>query len=466
MNQIDKRPPPPVLKRDGFQLVDQSFGIAGFERVSGSRLKELFNPRSLPLERDQIKAELEARSLFKKAFFAAQLRYYGIKAPSAATVASLKAQLRDAVDRGQCERVADSVATLEAAMRRDYEADHRVWQSAVRDWEAEQERKKDVAFAKCETPGQEAACSPTRFLNRYFLTDGKPDHTKAPEPMVLHGFTDGWTLQPEADKIPGLHISRGGKWPAQTVCIGWGRDDVWALARELTAQAEREVQEKLATIWQVAMEEHEQFTAQTQHRNKPRSSPFNVDSITGSYIVQCQEITESWPDQIENVLTLDIATRKYPGGKVVDAAVNWGIFEGTMLLSLDQDALPKEVSDSEDPFEEEDETDQDDDESNNPRKRTAPSASLPGQPGMKRAKQGEAAALRRVYLSLRGRETGEGEVYPDPYPGHIDFADDACSTFEGVTGIDFIGGDVKFRGYKVSDTPKKEPEHWSAFDGY
>lgn len=97
-------PQSPILKRDGFQFCQGVFSVDNVGRVGGSRLHELFNPSTLRLKRDQNNAAEEARKLFKKAFFAAQLRYYGISFRSSLSSADLSSLLEDAVRQGKVKK--------------------------------------------------------------------------------------------------------------------------------------------------------------------------------------------------------------------------------------------------------------------------------------------------------------------------------------------------------------------------
>lgn len=96
-------PSAPVIRRNGFQLCGRTFHPlpAGASRVEGSRLLELFFPERLRLKRDQKESAASAKSLFRKPFFAAQLRWYGIPFRSTATVSDLEQLLKDAVVSGQ-----------------------------------------------------------------------------------------------------------------------------------------------------------------------------------------------------------------------------------------------------------------------------------------------------------------------------------------------------------------------------
>lgn len=95
------RPEVPVLKRNGFQLYKDNFSVDNIHRVSGPRLLDLFHPDTVKRRTDQTVARIEARRLFNKAFFTAQLRYYGIPFSPSAKSSTLKALLRDEVCEGK-----------------------------------------------------------------------------------------------------------------------------------------------------------------------------------------------------------------------------------------------------------------------------------------------------------------------------------------------------------------------------
>lgn len=94
------RPEVPILKRDGFQLCKDAFTVDNIKQVSGPRLLDLLHLETIPSPATRMIAELEATNLFSKAFFAAQLTYYGIPFSPSAKSSTLKALLRDEVCEG------------------------------------------------------------------------------------------------------------------------------------------------------------------------------------------------------------------------------------------------------------------------------------------------------------------------------------------------------------------------------
>jgi hypothetical protein len=109
MSQLSPCPEPPVVERDGCSLTKERFcaSIGNVERVSGSRLHELFLPETLRLKRDQKKASDEARELFeRKGFFVRQLRHYGISFhPWMTKVGEQRELLMNAVAQGQVSQL-------------------------------------------------------------------------------------------------------------------------------------------------------------------------------------------------------------------------------------------------------------------------------------------------------------------------------------------------------------------------
>lgn len=99
-------PSAPVLRRNGFELRGRQFGPTQTtptpeRRIEGSRLLVLFYPGRLRSWREQDEAQKAARDLFKRSFFVAQLRWYGIPFRSSALSSELQQLLRDSVVAGR-----------------------------------------------------------------------------------------------------------------------------------------------------------------------------------------------------------------------------------------------------------------------------------------------------------------------------------------------------------------------------
>lgn len=91
-------PPPdkPVIRRDGFTIKDGVITCNGYERLDAQRLEGLYRPEKAGA-RAQKKLVEDAKKLFTRQFFAAQLRFYGITFPKTSTEPQLKSLLDKAV---------------------------------------------------------------------------------------------------------------------------------------------------------------------------------------------------------------------------------------------------------------------------------------------------------------------------------------------------------------------------------
>ncbi|KAM0255374.1 hypothetical protein ACHAQJ_005816 [Trichoderma viride] len=483
-SELQKCPEAPVLKRNGFQLFKETFSVENIDRIGGSRLRELFNPSTLKLKPvEKRHAEKESRRLFKKPFFEAQLRYYGVPFQSSAKGPTLRVLLHDAVRDGKCNSVPDSVVELETSMRRDYEPLYQKWESDCAAWSDAKKRREDEAFERCKTPGEQAAFDLHRFMDRYYLTDGKPDQTKTPESLALHGFDHmTWRLSSMVREIPGLHTRSGGISQPYTHCIGWNREEVFGLAKSITDRANEAEKALRKTKWEQQLKIHQKYIARMQPNETTDgadegSKPFDLDRCKGSYVIRCDEITNGWNSDITgHTLTMDISSTR---GNMLRADFNFGVIRGTMHFSLSEDTLKgifdeddsgSETSsdDEEDEYDKDDEDGIDEQESTGGKKRKQSKTSIAQATGSAvsrhaNAKRRKTALLpslsRRVYLRLHGYETGEGEVLPYPDPGHIDFLSDGCATFAGLMyHLTYVGDNVEFLGYKISDQPRKQKD--------
>lgn len=463
------RPDAPVLRRGGFQLAGRVFGASptGLGRVDGSRLQELFFPERLRLKRDQKRAAEDAKNTFKKPFFAAQLRWYGIPFRSSAVAYELEGLLKDAVVSGQCKEPPASVIQLEQAMRRDHESALRSWDQAVADWETRKKTQADEAWAKCSTPAEQAEQDLNRFVAHYFLTDGAPDPAKTPEPMALYGFGNRSQLHAAAERIRGLETTSGGEGDTRTICIGWDRSAVWRLAGEVGSESRRRETSKADEKWAARMKDHERLVQQVRNAG-PYVHPKNVieppalRKSRGSYIIRCEQVAGEWPSPLP--FTLDVMSG--PAFFVAAGHLDLGFFEGTMLFSLDDDRLENYITgeDSEDEDDSE-EVDDDFDQDVGSKRKSAPSKakSAPAKrPRGRPPKKGKTPA-HRVFIRLRGRETGEGEIQPDPRDGYLDFSDEYFTKFSGQVDLPYLSGTVKLEGFKVSTSAQRRYSPWSSF---
>lgn len=99
MAEPEGRPKPPILERNGFQIVDGRFSVADIERIDGFCLRQLLNPEYCGL--NFAAARELALMISKKDILIAQLKYYDIEFPTGATVLELCDILRDSVNQGK-----------------------------------------------------------------------------------------------------------------------------------------------------------------------------------------------------------------------------------------------------------------------------------------------------------------------------------------------------------------------------
>ncbi|KAL0931166.1 AT hook motif family protein [Colletotrichum truncatum] len=365
------RPEPPVLHRGGFQLCGGQITVEGINRVEGSKLNHLLNPDpgkyTSKEDRDAFNEEIIWLRNQPKGFYAAQLRFYGIKFLESDVESMLQTLLSDAAKKGKCNRMPRPIVCLHSTMRRDYKRLRQAWEREVEAW---------------DTSGM---------------------------------------LAPKAQQR-GLPANKKG-----------------------------------AAL-----------------KNKP-APPFDIGQCKGSYVMKCNAVMHGFDVSPKQPLTLNITVGK--DGLLI-AAYDFGMIEGTMILSLSEEKLDSVVELDSAPEDREEDSDEypdysSDDEEHRPGQKTLKetaalkkraAGSLSGQRLAKRSKRMTPSLSRRVYYRLRGRETGEGEILYETSSGHLDFLDAEGKQFAGLAyEFPYIGKNVEFRGSKVSDVPLKKPEPWGSF---
>ncbi|KAK1752203.1 hypothetical protein QBC47DRAFT_390000 [Echria macrotheca] len=490
LNQLG-RPEEPVLRRKGFTLgADLKFGATGLdERLSSAQLLELYFPDRLePGWKRQAAKQEASKSFDSKPFVHGHLRWYGIPFKATGTqLWDLVDLLRESALANKCDEVHPTVLKLEQSMRKDYAKIRSAWLIKVSDWEAEQQRqqdkerrRKDEAWNNCKTPGARAAHDLDRFMEHYFLTNGEPDPSKTTEAIALHGFSDRATLHERAGRIPGLETVSGGVgYHNRVLCIGWNRSDVFALARSIDAQAReaerKEVDKEVESKWQDAMKDHQALVKATKKDGGPKTvllspEPANLQKSKGSYVIQCDQVRDEWDSR--HLFTLDISRAGAPRiPKILAGALQLSWFEGTMLVSLEENRgfLDDFVSqaDDEDKYDDDDDDDDDEDddedddkeeeEVGSSKKRKAPTTKPRGRPKKQKL------SGQRFAIAMRGRDTGTGEIQTGPYLGYLEFTDKFFTHFKGKVDLPAVSGDVEFEGFKVSAVANQRAEPWENF---
>ncbi|KAK7541237.1 uncharacterized protein J3D65DRAFT_272125 [Phyllosticta citribraziliensis] len=469
---------PPVLRCNGFQFCRDRFTLEDTDiaRVEGPRLHGLLHPETLSLQGRMVAAE-EARKLFKKDFFAAQLRFYGIEFRMSSKVADLRSLLEESVHHGKCDVVPEPIARLEQRMCLEYESMYQAWKKQVRAWDEEkrqreteakarEKERQDAAFAQCKTPSEKASYDLQRFMDFYYLNEGKPDKSKTPAPMVLQihprGLDKKLSLHDLSQRYD-LHTKFCMSHEGPRHCIGWDRDAVYRLADNINKEKKEAERRERDTDYQ-------RCVARARQRCQSQgNTSFELRQCVGSYSIECDAALK-FDKRYENNLTMDISTA---GNETLIAAYDFGVIKGTMLLSLSEenlDAITGAVSKQQYYSDYDDEEyDEDSDEATNTLAKTVPKTvankRAAGGPSNASKKRKRIPTLsRRVYYRLRGQETGEGQIIPDSAPGHLEFLSDGCTKFVGLAyDFPYIDRNVRFLGYKVSEQPLKKPDPWDAF---
>lgn len=310
--------------------------------------------------------------------------------------------------------------------------------------------KRIQAFEACASPTEEAKCDSALFLRKYFLDkNGNPDRTKTPDLMLLPGYYGrGLAMTGRTERVPALHVADGGLEGASHVTVvGWNRQRVNNNARDIDMQqTDGRGILRSSHDWHGQMMIHQRYIeklrTQVETSNPQIGTSFHRSNLTGGYVVKCSRIQYGWP-----ILSKNLSARGFWEGRV--AILDLGIMFGLILLGRTKAAVTKIVQEKDwgDDNEGEDMSSEEEDgsdESDTP-------VELTSDRPAKRQKI-DVDHPRRLYFQWRGYNTVSVAVYFDPQncnTGHLDFADDDATTFEGKICID-AGTTVEFQGYKVS----------------
>lgn len=351
-------------------------------------------------------------------------------------------------------------------------------------------RLKEEAFRACTTAKERAETDADLFSEYYFLTDGKPDHSKT-KALALDALTNEAMkkLLAVTNRIHGLNGSliphdstwRNGLYQATiyTVVLGWDRAACSALRKEIEWKLKEGEEEKKRDD---VMEKHSELVKQAKESKgkKPMFyGPGQIGKCIGSYVVRSDSLDREYGN---DPLTIDIHLGPTP--TILVAAVDWGHIEGTMLLAFSEKDLDDYIGatkakrkksqydddEEEDDEDDEDEEDEDEDDeydydntaskTSNKRKAPAPKPKR-GRPTKK--SKVETPKFKRLHYRLKGRETGENEMFYVPYKGYFDFTDDTCTAFKGKADIPYITSNADIEGFKVNARPQNKAEAWSSF---
>ncbi|GFZ50732.1 hypothetical protein JCM24511_08490 [Saitozyma sp. JCM 24511] len=297
---------------------------------------------------------------------------------------------------------------------------------------------------------------PVERVKMYFLDEmGNPDQSKTMDglavPLPPFSRYRVGRLCEAVEKVPGLHHERDG----DTLLVGW---DITAMTKVWRAdqakrktELEKQKREEKEQRYQMALL-HTGYAKTVARPKSDKATP------VGSYFVECEVIEEEGPDD----------------SRVYEAAFDFGIVEGAMVLSSDRGSLKShltrldkhcryedadELGEDEEEEDEEDEEDEEEElveEGARPGKRKAASAAKPRDRPWKKAKATKATkatsatSARKLFLACRGCETGEGQIHSTPSNWTMSF-DAKFASFSGTFDFAHIGEDVPIKGRKVSD---------------
>lgn len=170
-----------------------------------------------------------------------------------------------------------------------------------------------------------------------------------------------------------------------------------------------------------------------------------LPTVAGGYAITCKAVTEEWPNINKDDLGLDISESSTSG--VYEASFDFGVLQGAMVLSADEQLLKAHIQNLEDENEEDDEDGDDEASQSQTSVKKAPSTARSG----------------LVYqLQWRGVGTDK-ETYSGPYEGEIKFTNKNFKRFSGSVDLAFVGGSVEIKGERVTDESNGDASEWNDY---
>lgn len=357
------------------------------------------------------------------------------------------------------------------------------------------ERGLDEAFCQVsevlplDTPDAEALFDVDRFLAKYFMDRlrGQPDKQKTPEPIQLQGwvYVESPALRDRVRSMypDGLRRAKAKTNKGSFVVIGWGSETVKSRVRKVEDEAARRIMRKVSR-WEARekqrraeeserveeVQERERFLRGHKEYAKGHRAPTGtsiLEDLVGSYVVECPEISNKWPDH-NSPMTLDVHAATSSSG--TQAAFALGIIEGTMLLGTSEEAirqLEQEAEEAEKDTEDgldEDEVIHDDPTAGMARKRKAhgqPDSSRP----LTRRRLDHTPRPNRVFLRWRGRNSNTGEIQgphlQEHHVGYLDVSAGGLTAKGKMAHPGLLHEKLHIKIYKVASESKDQPEPWS-----
>ncbi|PLB54467.1 hypothetical protein P170DRAFT_397971 [Aspergillus steynii IBT 23096] len=408
------------IKRDGFTSEYGRFcTVRGrIQRQDGASLRSMFLPKLTPAGQRTLRDHRD--------FVRGQLQHYDVAFEEPQFTGNGTQLMKKALQAGKCDTVPPHILEMEMQMHRDW-------------------------LDTCTI--EQLSHDPQWIIEKHFGSARQPDRTIT---TTVLGVPFPWSseyrvslIQNAASKVAGLHHEIGQGPSTKTVFVGWDKAAGYAAKKKKELQAAKKERET------------ERAKSHADYRRQARK----VASPVGSYMIDCREIEEQWPDQAED-LYLDIDATGEPG--VFKAEFDFGVLEGVMILCADKAILERYCSQGDEPSEDEYEWDEEsleedvfeDEKPKVGSKRKAPAPQRGG--GSKKSKNTPA---RTFLVKMRGRETGEGEIMDVSKNGTITFKDGQFASFMGKADMALVGTGVVFTARKVSDTSSSQGAEWADYSG-
>ncbi|KAJ5107313.1 hypothetical protein N7456_003988 [Penicillium angulare] len=430
------------INREGFTSAHGRFLVHGEDRIEGSRLRDMFLPR---ISREGQKA---LRDSFD--FVRCQLKHYGVEVDEKKSRGNGTVFLKAALEAGKCDQVPSHIAELEKQM-------HAEWLN--------QQSPEDLSN------------QPEWIMQKYFLSDGQPDRTKTTTvvgvPLDRYSEYRSGNIIKAVKNIANLNHKKAIGPKTQVIFIGWNKKAVEKAAAQHPAQETKQLQvERKKQEDADKKREKERKKLHTDYlKNRPKVK--GGATPVGSYIVDSDYIESQWP-KVADDLNIDIHRTDTSG--VFQADFDFGVVEGVMFFSFEDDKLDKYCArakrnaqsgdyDSMDEEESGKETSDDDiiPTTENTKKGTKRSA--PTSQTAKKTKKPKTAKNKPLnyFLQLKCRETGEGEIAYQATHGIIMFENKSLTTFKGMADFSHVGKGVSFFARKVSDEPYPSGHDWTDY---
>ncbi|KAJ5737797.1 uncharacterized protein N7483_002922 [Penicillium malachiteum] len=425
---------PDTVRRDGFTSDHGIFRteVGNLIAVAPGQFKKLFLPRTTSAGK---------KALENPDFVRAQLTHYGVEFEESDISGNGLELLKTFMKAGMLNKIPAHILQLQADM-------HQEW----------------INTCTIEQLGTE----PRWLLERYFLSNGVPDHTKTrtllavPFPKSSRRLPR--LLEEAAGNVSGLHAMQSSGFVTRTVFIAWDE-----------------------TVVKVAVQKHyhEEYVAHRNEHELPNLAPNRdkeqqkahrdyLDSIglktngftpVGSYVVRI-ELIEAVVKYQEEQFIIDIYETNTSG--LYQADFDFQMFKGIMMMSSDERALEEfedQISPGHSSVDEQGTTipaNELEESSTWGAKKKPPAEGV--QQGQKQTMATKQLHLRYLFKH-RCYESFKERLFFIPRPGIIQFDDERFLTFTGQMVPHFSVKEIIFTGYKMSDKPPPTMNDWDDFEG-